>query len=336
MKTIFPVLAAVSLAATVSAFALPEYETLEQALPVAREQHRSILLDLTGRDWCPACIHLKGKILDSDVLNNAVGDRYAVVEVDYPRDPEKIKALGEEECRARQDILKLYQVRGLPCVIVLDEAGLPYAILPTVTKTPEEYLPLLAETARVREARDAALAEATQKEGIERARALVAALELLPYACRSQYKDVLAQIRELDPQNTLGYTDLEATEARRLAQLNAWEEHVKKFFAGVEGSPTSPENIVKGREMGEEYLAQEGLIPELRQSIVLFISESYALQRDIPMVYACLHRAVAEAPHSHKAEQIRRNIKYYDEQLLPDMKLVEKAKEAARTWLPKE
>ncbi len=320
-------LAAALLAVAGSAFALPHAATLEEALPLAKEQNRSILLDLTGKDWCPACIHMETKVLGSEVLEKAVGEKYMLVEVDYPRDPKKIAAIPEDELRRREDILKTFKVRGLPCFIYLDPDGLPYAVLPTVTRTPEDYLPIMAKAEEVRAARDAALAHASTLQGMEKAKALVAALELLPESCRGQYKAVLAEIRTLDPENTLGYSNMEEDAARRLAQLNAWEEAQKAFFASLMTHAAEAENVAKGIEMGKAYLEQEGLIPEVRQNVWRFLSEGYALQRNIPAMCEALEQAVAAAPDTELGRKIQRDLKYLHEVVLPALEVEKSARE---------
>ncbi len=325
-------LALLGLAGT--ALALPHAASVDEALTMAKEQNRSVLLDLTGKDWCPACIHLETKILGSEVLNKAVGSQYVVVEIDYPRAPEKIAAIPAEERRRREDIIKTFNVRGLPCLIYLDSSGLPYAIEQTVTRTPEEYLPVMAKAEETRAARDAALERAAAQEGMDKARSLAAALELLPEPCQGQYRAVLAEIRALDPQDTLGYAQVVEREERRLAQLNAWEEHLKTFTKGLSGSPAEPENVSRLIAMCEEYLRQPGLIAEVQQLVAVVISEGYALQRNVPMVYATLHRALRMDESSDRARRLRSTLRYYDDFLLDELNVREAALKAAAPYLP--
>ncbi len=336
MKKIIPALiAATQLAFSGVAVALPEAASLEAAMPIAKAENRTILLELTGKDWCPGCIYLKGKILDSDVLTQAVGHQYILVEIDYPRDPKKIAAIPEDELKAREDILTSFKVRGLPCVIYMDADGLPFAVVSAYTRTPEEYVStIMSKAEAVRTARDAALAHAATLRGTEKAKALVAALELLPETCRSAYKSVLAEIRTLDPEDSLGYAGVETRAQHELDQLNAWETKVREYFRSLPGAPTDPDNVASVIVMCEEYLKQDDLLPEIQQKVLKLMSESYAFQRNIPMIYATMARALHAAPDSAEAGGIRKALEHYDTFLLKEMKLEEEARKAAAPYLP--
>ncbi len=327
---------AAGIMAALPALALTEAPSLEAAKPIAQSQNRAILLDLTGKDWCPGCIYLKGKILDSEVLEKAVGDKYILVEIDYPRDPKKIEAIPEAERIARADILKNYKVDGLPCVIYMDAEGLPYAVYMEYTQTPEEYIEKIMKKAEeVRAARDAALAKAAKLEGIEKAKALAEALNVLPEVCRIQYTDILKELAVLDPENTLGYSNIVSDAKKRLDQLNNWENTLKKHFESQKGSRVDPKNVQATIDMCETYLEQDGLIPEVRQQVMSVIADGYGFLRNIPMVYASAHRVANELPGTELAEKQQELINFYDETLLDEMGLKEAAHKAAEHYLKK-
>ncbi len=338
MKANIPSIITAMIALGASALALPMAQNLDEAKVIAKEQKRAILLDLTGKDWCPGCIYLKNKILDSDVMTKAKGDKYVLVEVDYPRDPKKIEAIPAEERAARENILTTYKVPGFPCIIYMDEEGLPYAVYTKYTKTPEEYIETIMNKAEeVRAARDAAFAKASKLNGMDKAKALVAALELLPEVCRIQYKAVLAEIAKLDPENTLGYSRLIEDANKRVAQLNEWEKHIRTFIAGLKGAPAELQNVTLIMEMCEEYLKKPDLIPEVRQKIVVVIADGYAFHKNVPMVYATMHRGLAEDPdaQTEDADKLRKCIAEYDNFILKELNLTEQAHQAAKHYLDK-
>ena len=133
------------LAATGCAWAVPHYENLDKALAQAPAENRSILLDFTGTDWCPACIHLSNKILNSPEFDAAVGSRYGIVTLDFPRTKKLLDAIPPQEMKARERLLNEYRVQGLPTVVLLDSAGLPYAVLVGSAENTEQYLARLKE-----------------------------------------------------------------------------------------------------------------------------------------------------------------------------------------------
>ncbi len=321
---------AAALAVAGSALALPEAPSLEAAKPIAKAENRAILMELTGKDWCPGCIYLKTKIFDSEAFDKAVGGKYILVEVDYPRDPKKIEALPEGEWAAREDLYKAYKVGGLPCVIYMDAEGLPYAVFMEYARTPEEYIEkIMSKAEAVRSARDAEFARAAGLEGIEKAKALVAALELLPEVCRIRYTDVIAEIATLDPQNTLGYSTLITDADRRLEQLNAWEKAIAAHFEKQPGSRIDPKNLQQTIDFCEKYLEQDGLLPEVRQLVMVVIADGYGFQRNIPMIYASAVRVVNEMPGTEMTRKYQELIDHYDNMLLDEFGMKEAAHQAA-------
>ncbi len=318
------------------ALALPMAPSLEAAKPIAKAENRSILLDLTGKDWCPGCIYLKGKILDSEVMTKAKGDKYILVEIDYPRDPKKIAAIPEAERKAREEILTMYKVGGLPCIIYMDAEGLPYAVYTKYTKTPEEYIETIMNKAEeVRAARDAAFAKAATLQGAEKAKALATGLELLPEVCRIHYKDVLAEIAKLDPENKLGYSRIVEDAQLRVKQIRDWDTHIRTFIGGLKGAPAEPQNVAAIMEMCEKYLETPDLLPEVRQKVIIVIADGYAFQKNVPMVYATMHRGLAEDPDAETEEAVkfRDTIAEYDRFILKELNVTEAAHQAAKHYI---
>ena len=58
------------------AWALPQAANVEAALPIAQKEGRDIMLEFTGKEWCPPCIHLRTKIMETAEFEKAVGDKY--------------------------------------------------------------------------------------------------------------------------------------------------------------------------------------------------------------------------------------------------------------------
>ncbi len=317
-----------------AAFALPEAPSIEAAKPIAKAEGRAILVELTGRDWCPGCIYLKTKILDSAAFEQAVGGKYVLVEVDYPRDPKKKAAVPAEEYARRMELLKVYGVKALPCVLYMDAEGLPYACFTQYTRTPEEYVEtIVAQAEAARATRDAAFAKAATLEGMEKAEVLAEGLAALPPVCRLQYRAVLEEMAQLDPQNTLGYSTLLSDAQRREEQFAAWDTYFLEHRAALDAAAGVPENAGRTIAMCEEYLKQPGLLPELRQMVITIISEQYAFQRNIPMVYAATQRALRAAPDSPASEKLRGLLYHYEHFLLDELNIKNEAIKAADRYL---
>lgn len=257
------------------AFAVAEYPSLEEGLRAAREQKRAVMLDFTGTDWCTACIHLRRRIIDSPAFEEALGHKLVLVSVEYPRTPALKEAITPEEWEKREDLLRSYGLEALPAVVLMDEDGLPFGLIQGTRRTPEEYIPLVQEALRVRDARDAALEAAGGMGGMERARALAGVLELLPDVCRDKYHSLLEEIEALDTQRVLAFHDLPEQASRRMQQMKALQELTASFVGRFR-----PEDLRDSIAQLDAFLAQPELTPEIRQRALMAQADCYAFLRD--------------------------------------------------------
>ena len=298
---------------TGSAWALPKADSVEKALPMAREQGRNILLEFTGKEWCPPCIHLRTKILETAEFDKAVGDKYVLVEVVFPRLPEAVAAMPESQRNANEKLLAYHHIQtGLPTVLLLDAAGRPYAQVAGARPTTAEYVKALEEAAAVRVVRDAAFERAESLQGLERAAALAEGLNAVPPHCRDKYPELVNEINRLDPQNTLGY----ARVLTRYANLEKQNEQLKEIFDRTRGH-NNPEEIKKLQAELQAFLKTPGLEPEPAQAALRSLGDSYAFQRRYREVYEHYKRAYEAAPESRVAPRLLNAIRHYEMNILP-------------------
>ena len=295
------------LAATGCAWAVPHYENLDKALAQAPAENRSILLDFTGTDWCPACIHLSNKILNSPEFDAAVGSRYGIVTLDFPRTKKLLDAIPPQEMKARERLLNEYRVQGLPTVVLLDSAGLPYAVLVGSAENTEQYLARLKEAEAARTARDAAFAEAVTLSGEARARALHKGLQALPEVCRPKYTSVIEEICKSDTEDTLGYIKSARMAKLYVEQFEAFQQ-LTSTFVGKFDAPELKDSIAKC----EEFLKTPELHPEVAQMCLGCMADAYALLHDLPNSIKYSRRAYEAAPNSRAAHRLRTNAEFQE------------------------
>ena len=304
------------------ASALTEYATTDEALSAAREQKRAVMVDFTGTDWCPACIHLRHQIIDTPAFEQALGNQLVLVSVDFPRTPALREKITPKQWEEREEMLRSYGIEGLPAVVLMDAEGLPFALIQGARRTAGDYIPLVQEALKLREARDAALAEADRLTGMERARALVKALELLPEICRDKYHALIEEINRLDTDNSLGYRDLVKLSERRVQQLKAFRELTRTFVGKFK-----PEELHKTIEQLDAFLAQEDLLPEIRQQALAAKADSYAFLGDFRKQLDTLKKALeatlgkdvsaSEATLTRAERKLRTNIEHLEKNVIP-------------------
>src|SRR5690242_722587 len=54
------------------------------AIARAKSEHKVVLLDFTGSDWCPWCIKLKGEVFETPEFAAFAKENLVLVEVDFP------------------------------------------------------------------------------------------------------------------------------------------------------------------------------------------------------------------------------------------------------------
>ncbi len=110
--------------------------SLEQAQEQAKAEHKLVLLDFTGSDWCGWC-----KLLDKEVFSQAEFKAYAsknlvLVEVDFPR----MKQIANATRAQNERLAIKYQVQGFPTIVVLNEDGKKVAEFGYMQGGPEAFI----------------------------------------------------------------------------------------------------------------------------------------------------------------------------------------------------
>lgn len=93
--------------------------SLPQAQAKAKSEHKLVMMDFTGSDWCPWCKKLNAEIFSKPEFAAYAQTNLVPVEVDFPHN----KPQSEELKQANQALEKKYKIEGLPTVVVLDSQG---------------------------------------------------------------------------------------------------------------------------------------------------------------------------------------------------------------------
>jgi thioredoxin-related protein len=186
----------------------------------AAEQKKDLLIDFTGSDWCGWCIKLNDEVFKHDAFKNGVKDAFALVELDFPKDKSK---LTEELQKQNNELSKKYAVRGFPTILLTDPDGRPYASTGYQQGGPEKYVAHLNELRGNKTRRDEAFATAEKVQGVEKAKALIAALSVMALdddTVANFYGDVAAQITAADPKDETGFA-AKANAKKRFADFQS-------------------------------------------------------------------------------------------------------------------
>jgi protein disulfide-isomerase len=98
----------------------PEWgQDLPTALNQARTEHKNVLLDFTGSDWCEWCMKFDNDILKHNDFLDYAGRNLILVRLDFPRRT----PLSPDLKAANDELSKRFQVNGFPTFILLNADG---------------------------------------------------------------------------------------------------------------------------------------------------------------------------------------------------------------------
>ena len=95
---------------------------MEKAKQSARTEHKLILLNFSGSDWCGPCIRLHKEIFESVVFEKYAEQNLVLVNADFPR--LKKNQLSKEQQKKNDELADAYNREGaFPLTLLLDADG---------------------------------------------------------------------------------------------------------------------------------------------------------------------------------------------------------------------
>ena len=122
MKTILTMALAVSALVAGAKTSTPAGWTddYEAALKRAAAEKKMVLADFSGSDWCGWCKKLDKEVFGTEEFRSVATNAYVLLMVDSPNDQ---GFLSEKAKKQNPELVKKYEVRGFPTVLVLDAKG---------------------------------------------------------------------------------------------------------------------------------------------------------------------------------------------------------------------
>ncbi|HTJ79553.1 MAG TPA: thioredoxin family protein [Rariglobus sp.] len=85
----------------------------------ASVEHKPMLLDFTGSDWCGWCMKLDREVFSRPEFVSYAKTNLILVKVDFPRD----KPQSAAEKHQNEKLAAKYKIEGYPTIVVLNEHG---------------------------------------------------------------------------------------------------------------------------------------------------------------------------------------------------------------------
>jgi len=104
-------------------FSFPGWETnFENAKKKAEQDHKLILLNFSGSDWCGPCIRLHKEVFESNSFKNFAESNLVLLNADFPR--LKKDQLSKELQKENDKLADKYDPEGsFPYTVLLDAEG---------------------------------------------------------------------------------------------------------------------------------------------------------------------------------------------------------------------
>ena len=113
---------------------------LNKAKELAVKDHKYILLNFSGSDWCGPCIRMHNEIFETEVFKKFADDNLVLLNADFPR--LKKNQLSKEQQKRNEQLADQYNTKGsFPLTILLTQEGKlvkQWDGLPSLT--PEEFI----------------------------------------------------------------------------------------------------------------------------------------------------------------------------------------------------
>lgn len=94
-------------------------EDYAKALAEAKTEHKKVLLDFTGSDWCGWCKKIDAEVFDTQKFKDYAAKHLVLVKVDFPR---KVPQTAEVKAQNEQ-LQKKHHVEGFPTLMIVDSNG---------------------------------------------------------------------------------------------------------------------------------------------------------------------------------------------------------------------
>lgn len=110
------------------------HHSLEEAKNIAQKEHKYILLNFSGSDWCGPCIRMRKEFFESVVFKEMADSELILVNADFPRNKKNQPSAAQQ--KINDDMADKYNSQGkFPYTLLLNSSG---KVLQTWEGLPEE------------------------------------------------------------------------------------------------------------------------------------------------------------------------------------------------------
>ncbi len=96
---------------------------LGKAIELAKTEHKAVLVNFTGSDWCKWCFKLNDEVFSQEAFKEYADENLLLVKVDFPRSIPQ----SNETKAYNQSLAQKFGIQGFPTIILINSLGNPVA-----------------------------------------------------------------------------------------------------------------------------------------------------------------------------------------------------------------
>jgi len=140
MKTTFPLLFLFLFPTVI--FSQDWTTNWDDALQMAAQDDKKIILVFSGSDWCAPCIKLEKEVWETNFFKDYAAAHYVMVRADFPK--RKKNALPKAQQNHNDQLAARYNPNGyFPFIVILDKHETILGQTGYQKKSPEEFVTML-------------------------------------------------------------------------------------------------------------------------------------------------------------------------------------------------
>lgn len=117
---------------------------LGKAIELAKTEHKAVLVNFTGSDWCQWCQKLSKEVFSTKEFKEYADNNLILVKVDFPQYIEQ----SNQTRMYNQSLAQRFGVQGFPTIIIFNKDGKPLAKTGYLPGGPVNYIKQIEEILR--------------------------------------------------------------------------------------------------------------------------------------------------------------------------------------------
>ena len=92
-------------------------DNLEKAVEIAKKQHKAILINFSGSDWCKWCKKLDAEVFSQEEFIKYANKNLILVKIDFPQ----YKGQDQSTKAYNKELAEMFRIQGFPTIVLINK-----------------------------------------------------------------------------------------------------------------------------------------------------------------------------------------------------------------------